>query len=138
VGGTPNRKCSFAVFSTAWATDTAYTVPISPEGRTWFFVRGERFFSFTVVTGTATPDVGSQVHPRPMSKFWNRKFRDNVERDRRKQAELEELGWDAIVVWQCETRDLDALKERLIQELDACVDESSGILRRNWRISDRL
>lgn len=36
--------------------------------------------------------------------FWRAKFRANIARDRRVQAELEELGWRVIVVWECETK----------------------------------
>ena len=41
----------------------------------------------------------------------------NVERDRRNQRDLEEAGWQVIVVWQCETKDLDILAARLKSEL---------------------
>ena len=39
------------------------------------------------------------------TEFWDAKFERNVERDRRVQAELRNLGWDVLVVWECETRD---------------------------------
>ena len=45
------------------------------------------------------------------------KFRANVERDRRKFAELAALGWSWLVVWECETTDrerLAALLERYL------------------------
>jgi DNA mismatch endonuclease (patch repair protein) len=36
-----------------------------------------------------------------------------VERDKRAIAELLRLGWDPMVVWECETRDIDALSQSL-------------------------
>jgi len=50
--------------------------------------------------------------------YWLPKFRQNKARDKRKQRELERLGWRVIVVWECETRDLDSLGERLRVELE--------------------
>lgn len=41
------------------------------------------------------------------------KFNENVERDRRVQEQLRERGWDVMVVWECETRDMPALLPRL-------------------------
>jgi DNA mismatch endonuclease, patch repair protein len=37
----------------------------------------------------------------------------NVARDKRNASELRKLGWRVIVVWECETRDLDKLARRL-------------------------
>jgi len=48
------------------------------------------------------------------------KLERNVERDRTKLKLLESQGWEVLVVWQCETRDIDALTERL----RGFVDES--------------
>ena len=46
------------------------------------------------------------------------KFRHNVERDKRKTCQLQLLGWEVLVVWECETRDLERLKERLVWEME--------------------
>jgi DNA mismatch endonuclease, patch repair protein len=50
--------------------------------------------------------------------FWRDKFRENVERDRRNGEALVAAGWDVLVVWECETEDLDALERRLRSFLD--------------------
>lgn len=34
--------------------------------------------------------------------FWQRKFDDNVNRDIRVQNKLKEMGWQVVVVWECE------------------------------------
>lgn len=39
--------------------------------------------------------------PRTRPEFWARKFADNVERDRRNEAELLNEGWRVAVVWEC-------------------------------------
>jgi len=50
--------------------------------------------------------------------FWCSKFEANVTRDRRTTRELEALGWGVLVVWECETRDTDALRKRLVEFLN--------------------
>ena len=55
--------------------------------------------------------------PSKNVEFWEAKFRRNVDRDKRALAELDELGWTAITVWECELkRDIiDATMERVIE-----------------------
>ena len=45
------------------------------------------------------------TNPKSRTKFWSAKFERNVERDCLVQAELRALGWDVLVVWECETRE---------------------------------
>ena len=56
--------------------------------------------------------------PKTRTSFWENKFTANVVRDRRNLSGLAEVGWDAIVVWECETADLEALASRLVRFLD--------------------
>ena len=42
--------------------------------------------------------------PKNNRQFWVEKFEANVQRDRRKEEALRELGWDVLTIWQCETR----------------------------------
>lgn len=58
--------------------------------------------------------------PKSRRDYWLPKLEQNVERDRRKIEQLEREGWKVLVVWQCETKDIEALTARL-QEF---VDES--------------
>lgn len=51
--------------------------------------------------------------PRTRAKFWREKFEANTERDQRKSKELEELGWRVAIIWECETKDWEALEQRL-------------------------
>ncbi len=55
--------------------------------------------------------------PKTRAKFWQRKFDDNVRRDERVIAALRELGWDVLVVWECETSDEDLLRRTLLEFL---------------------
>lgn len=61
------------------------------------------------------PDPNCPLARLPKSRldFWRPKLEGNRERDVRNQARLRELGWDAIVVWECQLSDLEALKARI-------------------------
>lgn len=51
--------------------------------------------------------------PATNTAYWNRKLDRNIERDTENQARLRDLGWSALVIWECETKDAAALIERL-------------------------
>ena len=55
--------------------------------------------------------------PKSNVGFWLEKFEKNAARDRKAMAELVELGWDPLVIWECETRDAKVLKERIASHL---------------------
>lgn len=45
--------------------------------------------------------------------FWRNKLDGNAQRDRRNQAALREMGWDVLVIWECETSRVDTLAEKI-------------------------
>jgi len=51
--------------------------------------------------------------PKSHEEFWQEKFARNVARDRRVIRELEDQGWRALIVWQCETRDSEQVRVML-------------------------
>lgn len=61
--------------------------------------------------------------PKTRTSFWEEKFRVNVARDRQKMADLHGLGWDALVVWECETKEKSKLESRLVDFLSPGVDK---------------
>lgn len=44
------------------------------------------------------------VIPKTNTDFWLNKINTNIERDKHKQEALKELGWNVIVVWECELK----------------------------------
>ena len=56
--------------------------------------------------------------PKTRLDFWVPKLVKNRRRDLRNQRELRKLGWDFLVVWECELRDTDVVALRLIEFLD--------------------
>lgn len=59
------------------------------------------------------PNCPRASTPGTRTEFWNKKFITNMERDQRNIRDLHKLGWKVLVVWQCELRDLFALRRRL-------------------------
>jgi DNA mismatch endonuclease, patch repair protein len=50
--------------------------------------------------------------------FWSGKFQTNVARDERVKGELERLGWHVVVIWECQTTDINSLTRTLTAYLD--------------------
>ncbi len=57
--------------------------------------------------------------PRSNTDFWDKKFKANKERDKRKESLLIEMGWKVLVLWECEI-ETDVLW---------CVDEIRKMVR---------
>ena len=52
--------------------------------------------------------------PGTRQEYWLPKFAATMVRDERALAGLRELGWDVLVVWDCETAGLTELEQRLV------------------------
>jgi len=61
--------------------------------------------------------------PKSRGEFWNRKFQQNVARDKLVRRRLRSLGWRVLVVWECQTRCADRLARRLRRQI---TGESAG------------
>jgi DNA mismatch endonuclease (patch repair protein) len=57
--------------------------------------------------------------PRSRQEYWLPKFAATVARDERTLTELRAIGWDVLIVWDCETGDLADLEKRLVGFLGA-------------------
>ncbi len=56
--------------------------------------------------------------PKSRREFWEKKFADNIARDRRNIRALRRLGWRCITVWECETKNEEKLRLRLVRFLE--------------------
>jgi DNA mismatch endonuclease (patch repair protein) len=63
------------------------------------------------------PDCRMAYTPKSNVEFWLTKLEGNAARDARNQARLVEQGWRVIVIWECETRDREVLRELLARWL---------------------
>lgn len=53
--------------------------------------------------------------PKSNVKYWKKKLYGNKERDERNQKELEEMGWNVIIVWECQLK--NDKREQTLNEL---------------------
>jgi len=68
------------------------------------------------------PGCPRATTPASRQEFWQPKFKRTVERDKKNQEELFQRGWNVVVVWECETKDLSNLAANLLELLNC--DES--------------
>lgn len=57
--------------------------------------------------------------PRTRPEFWRLKFQANITRDQRAYEALSKLGWRVEAVWECETRNLELVSERLLRAVNS-------------------
>ncbi len=63
------------------------------------------------------PNCSAAARPKSSAEYWTRKLDGNVARDARHQDALKAAGWTVLVIWECETRNpeaLNALLKRLV------------------------
>lgn len=88
-----------------------YKVVVFINGCFWHGHKGCRYF----------------VIPKTNTDFWVDKINANIERDKKKTAQLEELGWRVITIWECELKKASAEKtiEMLIEHIKHESQESN-------------
>ena len=57
--------------------------------------------------------------PKTNVEYWRQKINRNKERDTKEQDALQSMGWDVLVIWECQLKDSNTLKERIIRFLGA-------------------
>jgi DNA mismatch endonuclease, patch repair protein len=71
--------------------------------------------------------------PKTRVDFWRSKLEGNRERDNRCQEALFSLGWQILVVWECELVYREQLKNNLIAFLGERSNEGDRTVRGSWR-----
>ena len=59
--------------------------------------------------------------PKTNVTFWVAKFDANVKRDAHVRQLLKRLGWKAITIWECETKDLTGLEPTIVKRMSRAV-----------------
>lgn len=55
--------------------------------------------------------------PKTRTDFWQKKFDDNVARDRKNISALHLLKWKVVVVWECELKNPEILIDKLTKQI---------------------
>ena len=79
---------------------------VLPKFRTVLFVHGCFWHRHSDCPRATTPAANQG--------YWLPKFERTIRRDRQNQKELRKLGWRVIIVWECELKNIEKIKHRLI------------------------
>ena len=82
---------------------------VLPKYRTVIFVHGCFWHQH--------PGCDNANRPSTRQDYWFPKLDRNVARDKKHISELYSLGWNILVIWECETNDEAALSEKLCRFL---------------------
>ena len=52
--------------------------------------------------------------PKTRKEFWNKKFKENKKRDSEIQEKIKILDWRSVVIWECETKNIENLRDKII------------------------
>ena len=52
--------------------------------------------------------------PKTRKEFWNKKFTTNIERDSEIHEKIKNLNWRSVVIWECETKNIENLRDKII------------------------
>ena len=64
------------------------------------------------------PGCSQATSPSSNVDYWQKKFQRNVDRDRKTEKLLKDLGWNLIIVWECELK-----KEGVLETLPSRIME---------------
>ena len=53
-------------------------------------------------------------NPKTRQEFWNKKFKENIKRDSDIQEKIKNLDWRSVVIWECETKNIENLRDKII------------------------
>jgi len=70
---------------------------------------------------------GRAARPRSNVEFWNTKLDKNIKRDKKVRKELSSLGWNVLVIWECQLKD-EAATEKLLREFMSVSHQANNLL----------
>jgi DNA mismatch endonuclease, patch repair protein len=63
--------------------------------------------------------------PKSNLAYWGPKLERNVKRDAEAHAKLAEIGWRTLIIWECETKDKEALRLRIAEFLTPALEAAA-------------
>lgn len=57
--------------------------------------------------------------PKSNVDFWVKKFEKNVKRDQENYNKLRDLGWNVLLIWECEIKNVENLDKKLTDFFDS-------------------
>lgn len=62
--------------------------------------------------------------PKSNNDYWNQKLRLNKQRDRKNLRLLSKMGWQSLVIWECEIKKIHKIKVTIKRFLDPTMDHN--------------
>lgn len=63
--------------------------------------------------------------PKSRVEYWLNKFKKNVEKDKLNHDALSSIGWNVIILWECDlNRNLESVVDSAIKEITCCIRKS--------------
>ena len=79
---------------------------VLPKHKTVIFVHGCFWHRHENCKYASTPKIRQE--------FWNKKFTENIKRDSDIQEKIKNLDWRSVVIWECETKNIENLRDKII------------------------
>ena len=79
---------------------------VLPKYKTVIFVHGCFWHRHENCKYASTPKIRKE--------FWENKFRANVKRDLEIQEKIKNIGWQSVVIWECELKSKKQIKQKLL------------------------
>jgi DNA mismatch endonuclease (patch repair protein) len=78
---------------------------VFPASQKAVFIHGCYWHRHKCQSGRSTPETKKT--------YWQEKFIRTIERDKANCKALKKLGWQILVIWECQLKDLPKLKTKL-------------------------
>ncbi len=82
---------------------------VLPRYRTAIFVHGCFWYRHKECSRATIPATNQA--------YWLQKFERTERRDLKNQERLRSLGWNVLIVWECELKSVSTLKKRLLSQV---------------------
>jgi DNA mismatch endonuclease (patch repair protein) len=56
--------------------------------------------------------------PATRKKFWQEKFKRTIERDKQNKSKLKKLGWQILIIWECQTKRPEKIVSKIKEFLE--------------------
>jgi len=64
--------------------------------------------------------------PKTRVQFWQKKFKENMSVHEKATQELDQMGWRVLVIWECELKNLDLVKQKLTLFIQESLQNVEG------------
>ena len=56
--------------------------------------------------------------PKSNTNYWIKKLQNNIKRDKKNIKAIKAMGWEVLIIWECELKDLKRLTDKIVSFLN--------------------